>query len=101
MREWINFLQQNEHMINSYIGGTRPNAKNCNGIIGWTNHIRSTTIYYIAFLSAKFNIVIELKCTEYGPIWKFGNKEVDYHYELILPQATLFLNGRLDKSILN
>ena len=65
------------------------------------SNVEPKLLEYIPTESVKFNIVIELKCTEYGPIWKFGNKEVDCHYVLILSQATLFLNGHLDKSILN
>lgn len=39
MCEWINFLQKNEHVKDSKIGRIRPNPKNRNDIISWTNHI--------------------------------------------------------------
>lgn len=39
MCDWINFLQKNEHVKNSFIGGTRPNPINRKDIIAWTKRI--------------------------------------------------------------
>ena len=41
MREWINFLQTNEHVKGSKIGGLRPNPESRNEILAWTSHIAS------------------------------------------------------------